>query len=111
MRLKITFTILFLNFIGLALFAQSPLVYDKENTGARFTPPPLPSLNELPVVDPLPDPFIWANGKGRSTKFSDWERRRNEITRRGGGENHPQFAQYLKTDLKAVAADDGRLPV
>ena len=37
------------------------------------------SLNQLPVVDPLPDPFAWSNGKGRSTKFSDWERRRNEI--------------------------------
>src|SRR5690606_6156338 len=32
-----------------------------------------------PVVDPLTDPFMWTNGKGRSTKFKDWEKRRNEI--------------------------------
>ena len=31
------------------------------------------------MVDPLPDPFMWSNGKGRSKNFRDWERRRNEI--------------------------------
>lgn len=60
-------------------FAQIPLVYTAENTGAKFTPPVLPSLSQLPVVDPLTDPFAWSNGKGRSTKFGDWEKRRNEI--------------------------------
>jgi hypothetical protein len=54
-------------------------VYNKENTGAAFKLPPLPAIDKLPVVDPLPDPFSWANGNGRSTKFVDWEKRRNEI--------------------------------
>ena len=39
-------------------FSQVPLVYNKENTGANFKMPELPSLDKLPVIDPLPDPFI-----------------------------------------------------
>lgn len=65
--------------IYLESFAQPPLVYSVENTGASYTPPVLLPLNQLPVVDPLTDPFMWSNGKGRSTKFKDWEKRRNEI--------------------------------
>jgi hypothetical protein len=62
------------------LFAQIPLVYSTENTGATScTAPPLPPFNQLPVIQPLPDPFMWADGRGRSTAFSDWECRRNEI--------------------------------
>ncbi len=68
-----------LTIISHCSFAQPPLVYKVENTGAHFKPPALPLLNQLPVIDPLPDPFQWANGKGRSVKFSDWEKRRNEI--------------------------------
>ncbi|MBX2963823.1 MAG: hypothetical protein KF687_15035 [Cyclobacteriaceae bacterium] len=70
---------LILLFICIESFAQPPLVYSVENTGAKYTPPALPPLNQLPVVDPLTDPFMWSNGKGRSTKFRDWEKRRNEI--------------------------------
>src|SRR5688572_7994105 len=68
-------------FLLLTLFvsAQIPFVYNKENTGAAFALPPLPTLSELPVIDPLPDPFMWSDNSGRSTNFSDWERRRNEI--------------------------------
>lgn len=65
--------------IYLESFTQPPLVYPVENTGASYTPPVLLPLNQLPVVDPLTDPFMWSNGKGRSTKFKDWEKRRNEI--------------------------------
>ena len=59
-----------------------PFVYAVENTGAKFPAPPLPTLADLPVIQPLPDPFAWAAdplGKKRSTKFSDWEHHRNEI--------------------------------
>src|SRR5690606_23788542 len=65
--------------IYLESFTQPPLVYPVENTGASYTPPVLLPLNQLPVVDPLTDPFMWSNGKGRSTKFKDWEKRRNEV--------------------------------
>jgi len=79
MKLVTAFIALLLTGICIKTFAQPPLVYNKENIGASFSLPPLPDLNQLPVVDPLPDPFMWSNGKGRSTKFSDWEKRRNEI--------------------------------
>ncbi len=59
--------------------ADLPLVYDVENTGTNCPPPPLPPLGSLPLVQPLPDPFLFANGSGRSTNFVDWECRRNEI--------------------------------
>ena len=38
-----------------------------------------PLFEDLPIVRPLPDPFEWSDGSGRSTKFSDWSRRRAEI--------------------------------
>ena len=80
MKSKITILILLLNFICAGLFAQLPYVYNKENTGAACTKPPLPAIDQLPVIQPLPDPFVFnAPGKGRSTNFSDWECRRNEI--------------------------------
>lgn len=79
MKAKITIAALFLSIICLRLFAQTPLVYKVENSGASCAPPPLPTINQLPVIEPLPDPFMWANGSGRSTNFSDWECRRNEI--------------------------------
>lgn len=56
-----------------------PLVYSVEHTGAGLTLPPLPTLEELPAIVPLTDPFAWSNGSGRSTRFEDWQRRRSEI--------------------------------
>ncbi|MBO2011071.1 cellulose binding domain-containing protein [Hymenobacter negativus] len=80
MKAKSTMLALALNFSSLGLFAQAPLVYSAENTGAAScTAPSLPSFSQLPAIEPLPDPFMWANGSGRSTRFSDWECRRNEI--------------------------------
>jgi hypothetical protein len=79
MKLKITIASFCLNLICLGTFAQLPLVYDKENTGSHFAPPVLPTIDQLPIVEPLTDPFVWSNGSGRSTNFGDWERRRNEI--------------------------------
>ncbi|AHW58787.1 hypothetical protein SAMN05444285_11449 [Draconibacterium orientale] len=56
-----------------------PKVYSVENRGKDFEKPVLPDLDELPVVEGLTDPFAWSDGSGRSTKFSDWSKRRNEI--------------------------------
>ena len=77
MKPKITIVALSLA-ICQGLCAQ-PLVYSSENTGAACTPPPLPAFSALPRIEPLPDPFLWANGSGRSTSFSDWECHRNEF--------------------------------
>jgi len=60
-----------------------PLVYDAENTGSNYPAPAFPSFDQLPIVRPLPDPFVFIrNGRhepDRDTRFSSWERRRNEI--------------------------------
>ncbi len=67
--------------------SEIPLVYKVENTGAAFPIPPLPTQTNLPVILPLPDPFLWSATSptdwnyptGRSTNFVDWSRRRAEI--------------------------------
>jgi len=56
-----------------------PLVFDVENTEASYPAPFLPSFNALPLIQPLPDPFEWGDGRGRIAHFSDWEYRRAEI--------------------------------
>ncbi len=58
---------------------QIPLVFSVENTGADCTKPPLPTIDQLPVIKPLTDPFAWSDGSGRDTTFEGWTRRRNEI--------------------------------
>jgi hypothetical protein len=65
--------------IGNVFAQQLPLVYSVENTGATYPIPSLPSMSELPVIQSLPDPFMWADGRGRITNFSDWRYRRAEI--------------------------------
>lgn len=55
-----------------------PLVYNVQNTGAGYAAPNFPTFAQLPIVRPLPDPFLFANGT-RDTSFAGWERRRNEI--------------------------------
>ena len=61
-------------------FAQTmPAVYDVENTGADCPKPPLPAFNQLPSFQALPDPFAWADGRGRMSDYSDWRIRRAEI--------------------------------
>ncbi|WP_297098590.1 T9SS type A sorting domain-containing protein [uncultured Draconibacterium sp.] len=60
-------------------FAQDiPLVYSVENTGKDIPVPALPDFDNLPSIEPLPDPFLWADGSGRDTTFENWERHRNE---------------------------------
>ena len=81
-RLIVLGVFLLLNSLGGAMaFAQGtpPLVYDNENKGAQFPKPILPSVTDLPVVRPLPDPFVFFDGSPRDTSFASWERRRNEI--------------------------------
>ena len=56
-----------------------PLVYDKEYSGGVYETPYMPTICELPEIEQLPDPFAWADGSGRSTDFSDWEKHRYEI--------------------------------
>ena len=56
-----------------------PRVYNKENTGAKYKKPALPDPALLPVQRELPNPCEWSNGKGTVKKFSQWEKRRNEI--------------------------------
>ncbi|KAF0152457.1 MAG: beta-xylosidase/endoglucanase [Ignavibacteria bacterium] len=58
---------------------QMPLVYDVENTGSDCPKPYLPTISELPTILSLPDPFMWSDGRGRITNFSDWRYRRAEI--------------------------------
>ncbi|MDP2889967.1 MAG: hypothetical protein Q8P34_13520 [Bacteroidota bacterium] len=82
-RLRIQARLLILLLIvsaSLSLSAQKiPLVYEIENTGAKFSKPVLPPLEQLPVIVPLTDPFVWSDNKGRSTKFKNWSQRRAEI--------------------------------
>lgn len=63
------------------LMAQKslPLVYNVENTGAKFAEPNYPPFALLPEVKTLPSPFQWSNGKGEVKKFKQWAQRRAEI--------------------------------
>ena len=62
-----------------AVKAQPPRVYNIENTGAGFPIPVLPPLSSLPTIEPLTDPFMKSDNSSRSTLFSNWAFRRNEI--------------------------------
>jgi hypothetical protein len=116
MKTRITIAAVFMNFIAIGAFAQIPLVYALENTGSSCTPPPLPTLSQLPVIGPLPDPFVWSTGSGRSTNFSDWACRRNEIRREienyeiGIKPGKPQTvtATYAGTTLTVVITRNGQ---
>lgn len=81
MKIKISLMLILLTFllVNNSIAQSLPLVYHVENSGSGFTKPVLSAINELPVVEPLTDPFEWSDGSGRSTKFEDWSRRRNEI--------------------------------
>jgi hypothetical protein len=79
MKSRSTIAAISLCIISMGSFAQPPLVYTVENTGANCAAPPLPALSQLPIIEPLTDPFVRSNGSSRSTSFSDWACRRNEI--------------------------------
>lgn len=77
---NILFPVLFALLIIIDMPAQEmPLVYEVENTGADCPVPYMPTINELPKVENLPDPFEWSDGRGRIKYFSDWRYRRAEI--------------------------------
>lgn len=57
---------------------EIPLVFDCENTAAQYEVAEMPALDELPVVQTLPDPLAFEDGK-KVKKYSQWERRRAEI--------------------------------
>lgn len=81
MKMRFTLMAFLLNtFVIVNLFAQSlPLVYSVENTGANYPKPPLPTIDQLPAIANLPDPFLWADGRGKISSIYDWMYRRNEI--------------------------------
>ena len=75
-----TFILLLLTFANYNLSAQElPLVYELENTGIDCPLPYTPTIEELPNITALPDPFMWSDGRGRIEYFSDWRYRRAEI--------------------------------
>lgn len=65
--------------IGCTSFQQHPFVYEVENSGASLPKIEYVNPDKLPQCSTLPDPFEWSDGSGRSTKFADWEQRRNQI--------------------------------
>jgi hypothetical protein len=81
MRIKIILlTLLLSTYLVIdSLALKMPFVYDVENTGADCPEPPLPSISDLPVIESLPDPFEWSDGRGRITSIYDWRCRRAEI--------------------------------
>jgi hypothetical protein len=82
MKIKIILLILLLNtyILVISIAQEMPLVYDVENTGKDCTLPLLPSFDQLPVINSLPDPFMWTDTiKGIITSRNDWQCRREEI--------------------------------
>lgn len=97
---KWTITAMTLAFM--AACTEPPLVYDKEFTGNEYPVPEMPTLENLPQIDYLPDPFMWADGSGRSEKFSDWSRHRSEIIHRL---YHYELGQKPEVDRKDMTAE------
>mgnify|MGYP002517323025 FL=1 len=75
---------------------ELPLVYEEENTGAKYLTSGKLEFPEFGLDNPiedLPSPFAWASGKGEVKSFKDWEKRRNEIS---------AMIQYYETGTKPV---------
>lgn len=86
--------------VGAQLNAASdivPLVYDKEDTSIEYPAIELPPLEELPEIKTLPDPLALADGSGRVTDISGWEKRRSEIL---------QQLRHYETGAKPAVARD-----
>ena len=60
---------------------EVPLVYEVENTGADCPEPPLPSFNELPIIEALPDPFMWSPARNAGSRLRS--QRAGTATRHG----------------------------
>jgi hypothetical protein len=96
-----------------------PLVFEVENTGVEYGKPILPTINDLPEVNPLTDPFMWSatdphnwtdSSSARSTQFSDWSKRRSEIA---WEIQHYEIGEKPVVERKNVTAtySDGQLSV
>lgn len=79
-----------------------PLVYGVENTAAAFEAPAMPSFEELPAIEGLPDPLAWADGSGRVENFTQWEKRRSEIS---AMLQHYEVGTKPVTDKSCVSAE------
>ncbi len=88
MRINKILIAVFLNTIIIvsSLAQVMPLVYGVENTAADYPKPFKPLFSDLPSIPSLPDPFTWADGRGRIMYKSDWRYRRAELG--------AQFQQY-----------------
>ncbi|MCQ2166912.1 MAG: hypothetical protein MJY49_05750 [Bacteroidales bacterium] len=80
---------------------ELPLYYDAENSGGCCELPPMPGIEELPVIETLPDPLVFADGS-RVKKFSQWEKRRGEIM---AMIQHYEIGQKPVTDKSCVTAE------
>ena len=117
-RIKIiSLLLLSSTFLAVNSFAQKiPLVYGVENTGVKFSKPVLPTIEQLPSIEPLTDPFAYSDGKGRSAKFKNWSRRRAEIGAEiqhyeiGKKPNRPDTitASYSGDTLKVHVTENGK---
>jgi len=111
MRTKLSLLIFqLIIFLAVNSFAQKiPFVYGVENTGAKFSKPVLPTIEQLPVIEPLTDPFEWSDSKGRSTKFKNWSHRRAEI---GAEIEHYEIGKKpTRPDTITASFSDGTLTV
>ena len=79
-----------------------PLVYDQEFTGAKYPAPAFPTVDEAKVVETLPNPFEFSNGKKQVKKFKDWEKRRAEIIRELYHYEVGEKPMVDKKDIKAT---------
>lgn len=57
---------------------EIPLVFELENTASGYNAPSMPGIEELPVVETLPDPLTFSDGK-KVKNYGQWEKRRAEI--------------------------------
>lgn len=88
---------------SMGTYAQGiPLVYEVENTGVAYAAPVLPDWDELPVVESLPNPFVWSDGSGCCVSFEDWRKRRAEI---GKEIEHYEIGKKPEVDRKSIQAD------
>lgn len=58
-----------------------PFVYKVENGYGDVSSMTFAKFEDLPVSKELPNPLEWSDGSGEVTKFSDWARRRAEISK------------------------------
>lgn len=72
-----------LSFVCMSIYATCgqdiPLVFDREQVTPECADPVFPDYESLPVLRPLPDPFMRSDGSERSIQYKDWACRRAEI--------------------------------